>query len=497
MSGGGYPQYPPAYSPPTPSGLPYGPPSQSYGGSQYPAPPPNYSQLPYGPPPQGYEPPPAYAPPGHQQFAGVFGALQPQRHGEGFSVEQQQGGPMQPAAQNYGAPSSSSMGYTPNTPQQHLYPTLPPHVPPPPQGYGSNFESLVGEKSRQGGPVPQRPAPPPPHLPSAPPTIGFGITSEYSTGDTSGRPPQGGPAPFELPAGFAAPFSPPQPLGPWKDTPLPPFLREAWQCGSSTRVYLLQHDGMIVAPNANTFLRVHLNTEFDYGACPSRRGSLSTRPPSRSPSGRNSPALGVQSPTSSPGGSLSPQTPPHQQYSMVAECPGVCRVKLSPAHGHVLVTSARDYIAIVDQGTNPCRSVVVALPHDLDQTHLQKLLTLLESNGSLTTENGGVVTTVTSSVESAFNYSSKYGCDLLKDKAPDLYKSTRVIRKGTGALVRLGGSLVSKGAFLVAETVSPTSKEDKMAQYDPLVNQLKAAVAAVKDHLSRGSITYVSPPRGL
>ncbi|XP_063588095.1 uncharacterized protein LOC134765390 isoform X1 [Penaeus indicus] len=190
-------------------------------------------------------------------------------------------------------------------------------------------------------------------------------------------------------------------------------------------------------------------------------------------------------------------TPPAGDESLVGmlEVPGVWRLKLRAKRCFCLHTFPDSYV-FLDESTNPhddgCppteRVVVLQLPEDVSTTMMADLLALLREMTDLREEQEGVVDKITTGVSTVYTDLTKKINTAVKGTAPGAHKSTKWLRKGTGSLVRMGGSLVSKGMHLIADQVAPGHpQEEESVVHSYLVDSL----STFRKKLEVNEITYV------
>nr|XP_027227863.1 uncharacterized protein LOC113819851 isoform X1 [Penaeus vannamei] len=156
------------------------------------------------------------------------------------------------------------------------------------------------------------------------------------------------------------------------------------------------------------------------------------------------------------------------------EVPGVWRLKLRARRCFCLHTYPDSYV-FMDESTNPqddgCppteRVVVLQLPEDVSTTMLADLLALLREMTDLREEQEGGRQKSPTGVSTVLHGPTKKINTAVKGTAPGAHKSTKWLRKGTGSLVRMGGSLVSKGMHLIADQVAPGHHRRKLMRNLP------------------------------
>nr|XP_027227865.1 uncharacterized protein LOC113819851 isoform X3 [Penaeus vannamei] len=148
------------------------------------------------------------------------------------------------------------------------------------------------------------------------------------------------------------------------------------------------------------------------------------------------------------------------------EVPGVWRLKLRARRCFCLHTYPDSYV-FMDESTNPQRVVVLQLPEDVSTTMLADLLALLREMTDLREEQEGGRQKSPTGVSTVLHGPTKKINTAVKGTAPGAHKSTKWLRKGTGSLVRMGGSLVSKGMHLIADQVAPGHHRRKLMRNLP------------------------------
>ncbi|XP_063588099.1 uncharacterized protein LOC134765390 isoform X4 [Penaeus indicus] len=391
-----------------------------------------------GPPssaPPAYQgPPPPYTEYPGQQFAGgpPAGAAP---YGLGFCVP---------------PPASHQQPYPPGypaAPQPHpggtsLYPDISQIPQPQAVVYGFGPASAASAHAPPAQPTltPTRPAPTPPAHHHAPPRPQppAATPPEYST---VGQFPQD-------PVLNGRARSPPL-----REGEAPPSCVVAWRGAAGLKLYFIQQEGHVVSPLKPLSLTVFKRI----------------------------------------GGA----TPPAGDESLVGmlEVPGVWRLKLRAKRCFCLHTFPDSYV-FLDESTNPhddgCppteRVVVLQLPEDVSTTMMADLLALLREMTDLREEQEGVVDKITTGVSTVYTDLTKKINTAVKGTAPGAHKSTKWLRKGTGSLVRMGGSLVSKGMHLIADQVAPGHpQEEESVVHSYLVDSL----STFRKKLEVNEITYV------
>ncbi|XP_071542931.1 uncharacterized protein [Panulirus ornatus] len=235
-----------------------------------------------------------------------------------------------------------------------------------------------------------------------------------------------------------------RPSTPLKDGQPPPGCVVAWRGGDGLQVFFLQSEGHIVSPHKPLMLSVY-----------KRIGGR--------PFEGDENLLGM------------------------LEVPGCCRLKLEGKTTFALHTSGNSYI-FIDKSTCPKRMVVLQLPADVSKTMQADLLALINELTDLREEQEGIAEKITTGVGTAYTDLTKKLNTVVKDTVPGAHKSTKWLRKGTGSLVRMGGSAVSKGIHVIADHI-PVGEQPK--EESPAHTELLAALRQFKKSKEEGSITYV------
>ncbi|XP_069987561.1 uncharacterized protein [Penaeus vannamei] len=378
-----------------------------------------------GPPPGYPGPPPPYTEyPGQQQYAPPPGGAVP--YGLGFCVPPP-ASHQQPFPPGYPAPPQPLPG------GPSLYPDMS-QIPQPqavPYGFGQASAPTAPLPPTQPTLMPTRPAPSPPTQPHAPPRPQPPLATppEYTTNGRARSPPL-------------------------KEGEAPPSCVVAWRGAAGLKVYFIQPEGHVVSPLKPLELTVFKKI-----------------------------------------GGGSPPTTADESLVGMLEVPGVWRLKLRARRCFCLHTYPDSYV-FMDESTNPqddgCppteRVVVLQLPEDVSTTMLADLLALLREMTDLREEQEGVVDKITTGVSTVYTDLTKKINTAVKGTAPGAHKSTKWLRKGTGSLVRMGGSLVSKGMHLIADQVAPGHpQEEESAVHSYLVDSL----ATFRKKLETNEVTYV------
>lgn len=319
-----------------------------------------------------------------------------------------------------------------------------PSSPQVPYGFGQASAPTAPLPPTQPTLMPTRPAPSPPTQPHAPPRPQPPLATppEYTT---VGQFPQD-------PVLNGRARSPPL-----KEGEAPPSCVVAWRGAAGLKVYFIQPEGHVVSPLKPLELTVFKKI-----------------------------------------GGGSPPTTADESLVGMLEVPGVWRLKLRARRCFCLHTYPDSYV-FMDESTNPqddgCppteRVVVLQLPEDVSTTMLADLLALLREMTDLREEQEGVVDKITTGVSTVYTDLTKKINTAVKGTAPGAHKSTKWLRKGTGSLVRMGGSLVSKGMHLIADQVAPGHPQEETYEESAVHSYLVDSLATFRKKLETNEVTYV------
>ncbi|XP_042206820.1 vegetative cell wall protein gp1-like isoform X5 [Homarus americanus] len=234
---------------------------------------------------------------------------------------------------------------------------------------------------------------------------------------------------------------------PLKEGEAPPGCVVAWRGGEGLKVFFLQQEGHIVSPHRPLLMTIYKKI-------------------GGSPCEGNENLVGM------------------------VEVPGCWRLRLTGST-HVLHTSENAYI-FNDNSTCPKRVVVLELPANVSKTMEADLLALMNELTDLRDEEEGVVGKIATGVSTVYTDLTKKLNTVVKETVPGAHKSTKWLRKGTGSLVRMGGSIVSKGIHMIADHVS-VNENPQLVDYEdsPVHTELLTALKQVKKCKEDGFITYV------
>ncbi|XP_071542933.1 uncharacterized protein [Panulirus ornatus] len=397
-------------------------------------------QVTSGEGPPGRPPPPHYpsAPPPYYDSQNVYptGPLPPPNGAPAPGGPYYPSPPAYPQAYPAGYPPGCPPGYGPPAPPAAppMYPSGPslyPDVSQLPQPEAVPLGFMHGGVGSSGAPLHNPPCTDPltPVRPAPPPPD----QSSWAQNPASPSPPilsSGGPEQ--------------RPSTPLKDGQPPPGCVVAWRGGDGLQVFFLQSEGHIVSPHKPLMLSVY-----------KRIGGR--------PFEGDENLLGM------------------------LEVPGCCRLKLEGKTTFALHTSGNSYI-FIDKSTCPKRMVVLQLPADVSKTMQADLLALINELTDLREEQEGIAEKITTGVGTAYTDLTKKLNTVVKDTVPGAHKSTKWLRKGTGSLVRMGGSAVSKGIHVIADHI-PVGEQPK--EESPAHTELLAALRQFKKSKEEGSITYV------
>ncbi|XP_042206817.1 extensin-2-like isoform X2 [Homarus americanus] len=230
---------------------------------------------------------------------------------------------------------------------------------------------------------------------------------------------------------------------PLKEGEAPPGCVVAWRGGEGLKVFFLQQEGHIVSPHRPLLMTIYKKI-------------------GGSPCEGNENLVGM------------------------VEVPGCWRLRLTGST-HVLHTSENAYI-FNDNSTCPKRVVVLELPANVSKTMEADLLALMNELTDLRDEEEGVVGKIATGVSTVYTDLTKKLNTVVKETVPGAHKSTKWLRKGTGSLVRMGGSIVSKGIHMIADHVSVNENPQEDS---PVHTELLTALKQVKKCKEDGFITYV------
>ncbi|KAG0714722.1 hypothetical protein GWK47_013578 [Chionoecetes opilio] len=172
----------------------------------------------------------------------------------------------------------------------------------------------------------------------------------------------------------------------------------------------------------------------------------------------------------------------------LVEVHGCWRLRLTDRNVPVLHAPPDCYV-FMDTSTCPSRIVIVQMPSQLTKRMSEDLLELLTRMGDMRNEEEGVVEKVTTGVATVYDDLTHKLNSAVKGTVPSAHKSTKWLRKGTGSIVRIGGSLVSRGIHFVADYIPANEKPQQ--EESPAHTELLDGLQRYKTGLEENSITFV------
>ncbi|KAK7053496.1 hypothetical protein SK128_024347, partial [Halocaridina rubra] len=237
--------------------------------------------------------------------------------------------------------------------------------------------------------------------------------------------------------------------GPWwtilKDGEAPSSCVISWKGGDGLKIYFIQEEGHIVSPTKSLQMALYKRIKGKGDAM-------------------------------------------EEALVGMVEVLGSWRLRLHGKTTYTLHTYSDTYV-FFDDSTSPRRFVIIELPVDVTKRMRLDLLTLLQELTDLREEQEGVVGKITNNVGTVYTDVTKKLNTVIKDTVPGAHKSTKWLRKGTGNIVRMGGSLVSKGMHLIADQM-PVSQPDNEDE-SPAHSELLEALIKFRKAKEEGTITFI------